>query len=541
MLEKRSALTAGLLAAFALVVFSLISLAPSFAFAEEQSGVPTVQGSEAVLDAGISSDQAKAEGWKFEKMPFDGTPEYIQILDYRGSNAVPVVPGAIDGLPVTNVYIYAPCEGVDVSGCPALQNLNCVYLGLDSLDVAANAELEVLNCSRNNLTELDLSGNPKLRELDCDNNQLTSLSIANNPLLTRLVCNDNAIADLSDLQVWSSKEGATAQLEPQNVASHVPDPQLYEFNGYDRYDVSRLLVSAALDNDVSKGAIIVSGEDGKFADALAANALSGLLDYPVVLTTGSHLNSEAYECLKWLRNSNSQMLDLIVVGGPDTVQQNVLNELSNYGWVTRISGADRYALAKRVYAYGAAHGGWNEDKVIVAKGNDFPDALSIAPYASARATPILLVDSNSDSLDAETRELLSNHKQTVVLGGTDSVSARLYEDIEYFSQSSIRLGGKDRFEASLSIAQWELGQGMSFDGLGFATGWKFTDALASGFYLSQTDSILLLVDSVTPSANAALCGFLSEHAGEASSANIFGGTASVAPKVRNELVGALGW
>lgn len=533
-LSSSSKVIAAVLFACALTFAALFaSLIPLSAYAEEESALIQVESS--------------ASDWKYEIMRDGAGKDYVQILNYEGSSNAPVIPAQIDGVPVKAAYFYLPLfsdasySTIDTSLCETLEVLNCTYVGLTSLDLSKNPNLEVLNCSRNNLLELDISNNPKLRELDCDYNKLTELSIAYNPLLERLICNNNAISDLSALKQWASKEGVTANLEPQDVPSYEPAPQLREFSGYDRYDVSRQLIAASLNNDVCKGAIVVSGEEGKFADALAANALSGLLGYPVILTNGSYVNPEAHECFKWLKNSYQGSLDIIVVGGPETVQENVAFELGQFGWVTRISGADRYELAKRVYSYGASHGGWNSDHLIVAKGNDFPDALSIAPFAAARKTPILLVDSSSSSLDAESRKLLANHDQAIVLGGVDSVSEKLYGDIQAFSRSAIRLDGRDRYEASLAIARWELEQGMSLDGVGFATGKKFTDALASGFYLSRTESILLLVDGESPSYNVAVWEFLEDNAESVSLVSIFGGTVSITQQVRDALVSALGW
>lgn len=535
------------------VVAALTAGAPVSAFADDcETELATPSSSEVVdaLDSAVdlTGDQAKADGWKFEKMPFDSTPSYIQILNYEGDEAIPVVPNTIDGLPVTNVYIYAEMfsdtayETIDVSHCASLENLNCVLLGLDRLDLGNNPHLQVLNCAQNNIAQLDLSNNVELRELDCNDNLLTSLDISSNAQLTRLVCNGNSIADVSALNAWAQKEGVTARIEPQNVPEYVPDPRLTEYSGADRYEVAHYAFAHALDGDARKGAIVVSGDDGKFSDALTASALSGLLDYPVVLTSGTWLNWDARECLKWLDNSYPKTLDIIVVGGPDTVQQSVLDEMKHYGEVSRISGANRYELAENVYRYGESHGGWGSDEVIVTKGNDFPDALCIAPYASSFAAPILLVDQNSTRLDSSVKDALANHSQAVVLGGEESVSPLLYKDIEASTRSgAIRLNGEDRYEACLSIVEWELSQGMQLEGAGFATGEKFADALSSSVLLSRTDSVLLLVNGSNDSANASTYDFLERNAEGVLEARIFGGPASVIQVVRDSIVEALGW
>ena len=517
---------------------ALVGLLPVTALAEQS-----------VLVRNSPTATLSAEDWKYEVMEDEAGEKYVQILRYTGPDVdVPVVPATIEGVPVTHVYFMSyeipSFVSVDVSQCVDLVDFNCVYAGIEYLDLSNNGRLEVLNVSRNNLTELDLSHNPELRELDCDNNQLTELSIAGNPKLERLVCNDNAIADLTQLQRWaSSHPGAVADLEPQNTPEEEPFKRLNEYTGDHRYEVAQYIIGAALGHDVYKGVIIVSGEDGKFADALSASSLSGLLNYPVVLTNGESLLWENREALKWLRNSINDPLDIIVVGGPDTVSDGLLSELVEYGNVsTRIGGSNRYELSRNVYEYGCDHGGWSTDTVLIAKGNDFPDALSIAPYASSRMTPILLVDQGDNRLDATTGSIVSRHRRAVVLGGENSVSRGVFDHLErLMPDGAIRLGGANRFEASRNIVSWEISQGMSFECVGFSTGHKFTDSLASGFLLGKQNAVLLIVDGSSAAANAELFEFLSQNASGVTEMNVFGGPASVSQDVRDALLEAVDW
>ena len=543
------------------VVVALMTAAPAMAFADEGidgtalGSSPDMSGDATLSAVDMTGDEAKAAGWKFDKVPFDSdAPTAVSIYRYQGDASIPVVPNTIDGLPVTTVVISVDMysdttyETIDVSNAKSLESLSCVLLGLEELDLSNNPSLKDLNCGKNQLTQLDLSHNPQLEELDCEENLLTALDISANTKLTHLVCYGNKISDTSALAAWAQKDGVTANIEPQDVPEYVPDPRLTEYRGADRYEVAHYAFGDSLGNDVCKGAIVVSGEDGKFADALTASSLSGLLNYPIVLVPGTWLNWDAMECLKWLDNSYTGKLDILVVGGPDSVTSGVLDELKRYGNVSRINGADRYELAENVYRYGETHGGWDEDKVLVTKGNDFPDALCIAPYAASSATPILIVNQYDADLDANVRSAIGNHSQAVVLGGPDSVSSSLYRKIDAAASSgAIRLGGVDRYEAARSIVEWELQpeQGMQIEGVGFATGEKFADALSSGYLLSRSSSVLMLVNGTSDAENAATYDLLAREAEESAEgvteARIFGGPASVDDSVRNSIVEALGW
>ena len=85
---------------------------------------------------------------------------------------------------------------LDVSGCTALEELSCMGNALTELDVSGCTALEYLRCMGNALTELDVSSNTALRQLDCYGNALTELDVSNNTALTSLICYGNALTEL---------------------------------------------------------------------------------------------------------------------------------------------------------------------------------------------------------------------------------------------------------------------------------------------------------------------------------------------------------
>ena len=90
-----------------------------------------------------------------------------------------------------------PLIALDVSGCTALQKLNCQYNKITALDVQGLTELQELYCNSNTLTALDVHGLTKLQKLDCNINQLTALNAQGLTELQELICNDNQIPELN--------------------------------------------------------------------------------------------------------------------------------------------------------------------------------------------------------------------------------------------------------------------------------------------------------------------------------------------------------
>lgn len=82
---------------------------------------------------------------------------------------------------------------LDLSGCNKLTELLCYRNDLTELTLTDCTSLKKLNCSSNSqLTELDLSSCNSLKKLYCiNNNQLTELDLSSCPMLDHLYCSDN--------------------------------------------------------------------------------------------------------------------------------------------------------------------------------------------------------------------------------------------------------------------------------------------------------------------------------------------------------------
>ena len=96
----------------------------------------------------------------------------------------------------SSIYDADFCGGLDVSGCTALEEMNCSYDNFPELNVTGCTALEKLNCSENNLSELDVTGCTALRELDCSKNNLSELDVTGYTALEKLDCSGNNLTEL---------------------------------------------------------------------------------------------------------------------------------------------------------------------------------------------------------------------------------------------------------------------------------------------------------------------------------------------------------
>lgn len=149
----------------------------------------------------------------------------------------------------------------------------------------------------------------------------------------------------------------------------------------------------------------------------------------------------------------------------------------------RMSGADRYQTAVEV-----SKSGWNTSTYIVlARGDDFPDALAGGPLAYSLDAPILLTKS-TELPEATKKEILRlNAKKVVILGGTASVATNVERQLRKLGLTIDRIAGENRFDTAAKIAD-RLPSEVAI----IANGYSFPDALAVSPYASKNQIPILL-------------------------------------------------
>ncbi|RIK17899.1 MAG: hypothetical protein DCC50_00040 [Acidobacteria bacterium] len=179
--------------------------------------------------------------------------------------------------------------------------------------------------------------------------------------------------------------------------------------GADRYRTS-VAVSTAAFPDGADVAYVASGQD--WPDALAGGAAAVVQDAPVLLTRRGSLPDAVLAELRRLSPSR-----IMLVGGTAAVSDAVAAQLRTVATTERVAGADRYAtalaLSRRVF--GASRPG-----VIIASGQNFPDALAGVPAAERTRGPIMLATRTSLPHSGELDRLTP--RTAYVLGGTATLS-----------------------------------------------------------------------------------------------------------------------
>ncbi|GAB4278359.1 MAG: hypothetical protein Kow0056_10570 [Coriobacteriia bacterium] len=146
---------------------------------------------------------------------------------------------------------------------------------------------------------------------------------------------------------------------------------------------------------------------------------------------------------------------------------------------TSLAGSNRYETA--VQASQDAFAAGSVDTVVIATGENWPDALGGAALAGAVGGPILLTakDSIPSSVLNEIDRLGAT--DAYILGGFGAVSAGVENTLKGRLSGTVhRLGGSNRYETARLIAEEAVSENPGYDGTALiATGSNFPDALAA--------------------------------------------------------------
>jgi putative cell wall-binding protein len=193
-------------------------------------------------------------------------------------------------------------------------------------------------------------------------------------------------------------------------------------SGADRYATS-VEVAKALAAKTEKAPVevaVANGADSAFADSLSISSIAAYKGMPILLTGKTALPKVVADYTKDLDLTKSY-----VIGGTAVVSDKVEKALENS---TRLSGANRYSTNAAVLG---AFEDVKYDKVYVATGEDFADALAGSALAAKTNSPIVLV--GKKSVDPSTKKFVdakvTGKTEVFVLGGEKAIPEAVIDEL----------------------------------------------------------------------------------------------------------------
>ncbi len=272
-----------------------------------------------------------------------------------------------------------------------------------------------------------------------------------------------------------------------------------------------------------------------YPDALAGGPTAAQLGGPILLASPTQLPRVTRQELVRLNPGR-----IVILGGPGAIGAAVETDLREYttGTVTRLAGSDRYqtavAISQATHTFSV--GGRYVDRVYIASGANFPDALTGAAAAFPASTaaarqgaPVLLVRPGGApqiTLDELAR---LNPEQIIVLGGPGAVSDAVLDQLAPYGDV-VRVAGNNRYRTAVALSEVTYPGGATTAYV--ATGELFPDALSAAPVAGINAAPLLLTPKegpLPPEVRAEL-----ERLG-VTKIIILGGPGAVSEAVQNEL------
>ncbi len=288
------------------------------------------------------------------------------------------------------------------------------------------------------------------------------------------------------------------------------------FAGAGRIETAVEISQAAFGDDEADAVVLARAD--LFPDALAGTPLAVREGAPLLLTPPDELSpAVAAEIQRVLADGATVYL----LGEVAALDASVEQAVTDLGFApVRYGGANRFDTAAVI----ADEGLGSPQTVLLATGNDFPDALGAGAAAAEVGGAVLLTA--DESMPPETAAYLQALPDATLFG-VGGQAARAVP-------ASTPLVGVTRIETAIAVA------GQFFDEpevVGVATAFQFPDALAGGVDIARRGGPILLSDAAA--LPEPLLGYLQGNAGSIDAAFLYGGDDALNPSIATAVDAAI--
>lgn len=196
-----------------------------------------------------------------------------------------------------------------------------------------------------------------------------------------------------------------SNVESQLSANGITSTRL---SGKDRYETA---MAVARSVGMSKGIFIVPGES--FADALSAAPLAAAEGMPIIPVPSDDLTKAQKNYF-----GRAKLSRVIILGGTKEIPQVIR---SQFPAAEAITGTDPYA--RNIALLKEFSESLNSDRVFIATGQAYPDALAAAAYARLNNNAVILFNGNQVGAAAEKYFSEQVIDEVTVLGGEAAIAS----------------------------------------------------------------------------------------------------------------------
>ncbi|MDA3936384.1 MAG: cell wall-binding repeat-containing protein [Actinomycetota bacterium] len=216
-------------------------------------------------------------------------------------------------------------------------------------------------------------------------------------------------------------------IEAQIRALVVPTANLERFWGASRYVTTEIIAARVTRESLLFDGTAFVATGRSFPDALAAAPIATALQRPLYLAGPSGLGASTLSAMK-----DAGVTDVVILGGESAVSASVEAQLAGEGIAhTRLAGLNRYETALKI-AKSGVFAGLSWDKVALACGTDFPDALSGGVMQGHDSSVMVLTP--CDSLNSGVKDTLEANRDIIgevrYIGGDSAIEQSVRDAVK---------------------------------------------------------------------------------------------------------------
>lgn len=325
-----------------------------------------------------------------------------------------------------------------------------------------------------------------------------------------------------------SSSGGGGSYSPTPIPPSTPTPTVSSVQrlfGQNRVDTALEIAKA---NYTTKLSNVVLATAENYPDALAGSVLAYKLNAPILLVGSSDTDQE--KVLDYMKSNMDSTGTVYILGGTAVVSSSIEGKVTAMGFanIIRLGGTDRYDTSVKIADQMAVKTG---TPIVLAYGDNYPDALAISSSAAGMQSPILLVQKEgiSDTVKQEINKIMPS--KVYIIGGTGVISTGVESEVAQITSldktNIVRIAGTNRYETSLAVAQYFNLSGQS---VCIATGNNFPDALAGSVYAANRNAPIILADG---NLSDQVINYLKSKI--LIGATLFGGEAAVSKNIEQQL------
>lgn len=300
-------------------------------------------------------------------------------------------------------------------------------------------------------------------------------------------CYGKIIAKVKGTSISTSVDVVVGNLEELNK---IVIQNKTRISGNNRFATAVSIANKLYDGQVDN---VVIANAYNYTDQISASILAKNIEAPVLLFG----NNEEYdkEALGYIKEHLSEDGKIYIIGGNGAINYKSINSIKMIGYenIERIDGKDRYETNIKINSQVEVQKG---TPLIIASGEGFADALSIATIAHLKKYPLILTSKGNLSPYAVDYINEIKPSKIYIAGGQGVVGKNIEKEVlaltSLKSDNIIRFNGENRYDTNLNILKYFNIEG---DTIAIASGVNFPDSLVGSLYASFNNATILLVNN----------------------------------------------